>query len=174
MSQTNNAPLPDSQIWFVGAEESGVLAEDFVAQGFVSMGWCIGPLKPGEPIPEIIRRLTAEFPDKKTRAIQIWASQIKKFNEEMAAGDAVATYSSQQRLCHIGIIRSTLIPVGQIKLPPEYEECHDYAHRVDWQHSVSRDDLSEYTRRRIPLPRTLYRLSVEASAELRGLCAPAK
>ena len=171
MAQADNAPLPDSQIWFVSAEERGVLAEDFVAQGFVSMGWCIGPLKPGESKPEIIRRLTDEFPDKKTGTIQIWASQIKKFNEEMAAGDAVATYNSQQRLCHIGIIRSILIPVGQIDLPREYKECHDYAHRVDWQHSVSRDDLSEHTRRRVPLPRTLYRLSAEASAELRGLCA---
>ena len=170
MTQTNNAPLPDSQIWFVSAEEGNVLAEDFVAQGFVSMGWCIGPLQPGESKHEIIQRLETKFRNAKLQTIQTWASQIKKFNEEMAAGDAVATYSSQQRRCHIGIIRSTLIPVGQIKLPPEYEECHDYAHRVDWQHSVSRDDLSEHTRRRIPLPRTLYRLSAEASAELRGLC----
>ena len=174
MNQTNKTPLPEGRIWFVRAEEGNALAEDFVEQGFVSMGWCIGPLRPGESKPEIIRRLTDEHRNAKAGTIQTWASQIKRFNEQMAVGDAVATYNSQQQVCHIGVIRSILIPVGQISLPSEYDKCHDYAHRVDWQHSVPRDALSDYTRKRVDLPPTLHLLSAEASAELRGLCAPAK
>ena len=174
MTQTNNAPLLDGQIWFVRAEEGNALAEDFVEQGFVSMGWCIGPLRPGESKPEIIRRLTAEHRGAKTGSIQAWASQIKRFNEQMAVGDAVATYNSQKQVCHIGIIRSILIPVGQINLPRGYEECHDYAHSVDWWYEVSRDDLSKYTQARLNIKMTLHLMSAEASVELQRLCAPGK
>ena len=171
MAQADNAPLPDSQIWFVSAEERGVLAEDFVAQGFVSMGWGIGPLQPGESRPEIIRRLTANCPDEQEGTIRAWASNIQRFNQRMAVGDAVATYDSQQRVCHIGVISALLIDVELIDLPPDYETDHDYAHRVEWLYEVSRDDLSVSGWSGIVNPRTLFRLSEATSAELRGLCA---
>ena len=170
MNQTDKTPLPNSQIWFVRGEQGNVLASYFLEQGVVSLGWFIGRLEPDEPKDQIVKRLAAEFRDTPTATLTARAAQFKRFNEQMAVGDVVATYDSEHRLCHIGIIRALLIP------PPQdnqaYDEYgHDYVHSVEWLHQVLRDDLSEYTWRRIAIPLTLHRLSAEASAELRGLCA---
>ena len=172
MGQTANKPLPEGRIWFVRAEAGNALAELFVEQGVVSMGWGIGPLQPGESRPEIIRCLTANCPDEKEGTIRAWASNIQRFNQQMTVGDAVATYDSQQRVCHIGVISALLIDVELIDLPPEYSDDHDYAHRVEWLYAVSRDDLSGPAWRGLVNPQTLFLLSESTSAELRGLCAP--
>ena len=171
MTQTNKTPLPEGRIWFIRAEAGNALAGDFVEQGFVSMGWGIGPLQPGESKPEIIQRLTDEWPDKQPGTILVWASNIQRFNQQMAVGHAVATYNSQQRVCHLGVISALLIDVELIDLPPEYADDHDYAHRVEWQHQVSRDDLSGPAWRGLVNPQTLFLLSEATSAEVRGLCA---
>ncbi len=165
---TDSAQLPDSRIWFVRAERDNVLANHFLEQGIVSMGWGIGPIRHNDSTGEIIGRLAARFPHEKDGTLQAWAGEIRRFNREMEIGDAVATYEAQGRMCHIGIIRSLLVPfdIGNFH---EYE--NDYAHRVEWLYQVSRDILSEYTRRRLGIPLTLHRLSPEASAELRGHCS---
>ena len=180
MNQTNKTPLPDGRIWFVRANEGNALAEFFVAQEIVSMGWCIGPLQPDESKPEIIRRLTEQWPEKEAGTFQVWASNILRFNRQMAAGHAIATYNSQKRICHLGIIRSTLIPDidrlaplidAEMKYEPGYHTCHDYAHSVEWLYEVSRDDLSGPAWRGLVNPQTLFLLSESTSAELQGLCA---
>ena len=167
-----SAKLPDSDIWFVRAERANIIAQHFLEQGIVSMGWGIGPIKEEDSINEIIARLAARYPSKKAKTIQIWGALIRRFNKDMEVGDAVATvstYQPQGRLCHIGIIREILIPAEP---GPHYEEYgHDHIHRVEWLYQFSTDTLSEPTRRRLGLPPTLHRLSPEASAELRQHCA---
>ena len=176
MNQTDKTPLPEGRIWFVRANEGNALAEFFVEQGVVSMGWCIGPLETEESKPEILRRLTEQWPDEKAGTRLVWASNILRFNRQMAAGHAIATYNSQKRVCHLGIIRSTLIPEMDrlrplIDAEMKYENtCHDYAHRVEWLYEVSRDDLSGPAWRGLVNPQTLFLLSESTSAELRGLC----
>ena len=180
MNQTNKTPLPDGRIWFVRANEGNALAEFFVAQEIVSMGWCIGPLQPDESKPEIIRRLTEQWPEKEAGTFQVWASNILRFNRQMAAGHAIATYNSQKRICHLGVIRSVLPPEGISLSPMVWEEMEllmgyapnlDYSHRVEWLYEVSRDDLSGPAWRGLVNPQTLFLLSESTSAELRGLCA---
>ena len=169
---TNNAQLPDSDIWFVRAERANVFAQGFLEQGIVSMGWGIGPVKDVDSRNEILARLEQKYPDVTPGTLQTWANQIKRFTSQMAVGDAVATVSSHQaqgRLCHIGIIRDLLLPAESFPYYEEYE--NDHIHRVEWLYQVSENDLSEYTRRRLRLPPTLHRLSPEASAELRRHCS---
>ena len=179
MSQITNKPLPEGRIWFVRADKGNALAEVFVEQEIVSisLGGSIGQLRPEESKSEIVSRLTARWPDAEAESINHWALQIKRFIGKMAVGDAVATYDSQQRVCHLGIIRGLLIPDAisptvQDKLNRSlgYEYCFDISHRVEWQHQVSRDDLSGPAWRGLVNPQTLYQLSESTSAELRGLC----
>ena len=182
MSQASNAPLPEGRIWFVRAGTGNALAGVFVEQGIVSVspGGYFGPLLPDESKAEIAKRMTAKWPDEKASTIQVWASNIKRFIEKMAVGDAVATYNSQQRVCHLGVIGSLLIPDGANLSPTAivelnhslgYEPNLDYSHRVEWLYEVSRDDLSGPAWRGLVNPQTLFLLSESTSAELRELCA---
>ena len=166
---TNNPQLPDTDIWFVRAERANILAQTFLEQGIVAMGWGIGPVKADDSRNEILARLEQNYPDESPGTLRGWASQIKRFTSEMATGDAVATVSADQpqgRLCHIGIIRSLLAPAKSLQ-----GYVYDHVHQVEWLYQIPQNELSEYTQRRLELPPTLHRLSPEASAELRQHCS---
>ena len=180
MSQTDKTPLPGGRIWFVRGGEGNVLAEFFVAQRIVSIsvGEDIGRLQPDESKAEIVNRLTVKRPNENPETIERWARQTKRFIEKMAEGDAVATYNSEQRICHLGIISDTLVPdavcptdKAELNLSLGYPYCFNISHRVEWRYEVSRDDLSGPAWRSLGSPQSLYRLSESTSAELRGLCA---
>ena len=168
---TNTAQLPDTRIWSVRAEYGNVLVGHFLEQGIVSMGWLIGPISESDSTDEIIERLAKHNPDAKIQALRVWAAEIKRFNREMAVGDTVCTYDPKSQIYHLGIIRSLLIPaeLGRQSEYPDYS--HDYVHRVEWLHQVSRDILSQPTRNSLGGQLTLFRLSPEASAELRRHCS---
>ena len=183
MNQTDKTLLPEGRIWFVRAGTGNALAGVFVEQGIVSVspGGYFGPLLPDESKAEIAKRMTAKWPDEKASTIQVWAANVKRFIEQMSIGDAVATYDSQKRLCHLGIIRDLRVtdavsPAVRGELNPSlgYEPCFDYSHSVEWLYEVSRDDLSGPAWRGLVNPQTLFLLSESTSAELRGLCAPAQ
>ena len=163
-----NSLLPNSNIWFVRGERANVIASYFLEHSVVCMGWGIGPIEEGDSKIEIEGRLARRWPGEKDGTYPAWASQIMRFNRKMTVGDVVATVSTYQapgRLCHIGIIRSLLIPVEP---GPIYDEYHnDYIHKVEWLYQIPTSSLSPYTQRRLGLPPTLYRLNPEASAELR-------
>lgn len=170
-NKMNNARLPESDIWFVRAERANVIARYFLEQGVAEMGWGIGPVNHYDYINEIIERLAARNPNEKDGTLRSWAAQIRRFNQDMEVGDPVATistYQAQGKLCHVGIIRSLLIPA---ETGPHYDEYdNDHVHRVEWLYQFSPATLSEYTRKRLNLPPTLHRLSAKASKELRQHC----
>ncbi len=163
--------LPISDIWFVRAEKANALANHYLEQGVVTMGWGIGPIGYDDSKEEIARRLDSKYPNEKPRTIQSWAAEILRFIKEIGVGDAVATISSPQgesRLCHVGIIQSLLFTMEP---SPLYEQHDiDYVRQVKWLYHVPTDVLSEFTQRRLSIPLTLHRLSSEASAELRQHC----
>ena len=165
----NSAQLPDSRIWFVHSGHGDKLASYFLDNGIVVMGWDIGPVGPDDSKDEILRRVTTRHPGEKPGTLDAWASQIKSFNQEMQIGDAVATREPPGGMCHIGIIRSLRV---RIKLYPNpYFENGDHVHEVEWLYEIPLNILSKYTRRRLGNPRTLHRLSPEASAELKKRCS---
>ena len=164
----SDTQLPDCQIWFVRAERANILAKHFLEQGIVSMGWGIGPLEEGDTKAEIIERLASHDPGEEYGTYQAWASQILRFNREIAVGDVVATvstYQAQGRLCHVGKITSLLVPVEPGPVYDEY--LNDYIHKVEWLYQVPTSGLSAYTQKRLGLPPTLHKLNPESSAELR-------
>ena len=160
--------LPDSNIWFVRAERANVLADYFLDNGIVALGWGIGPVGPDDSKNEILGFLETRFPEENPGTLETWVSQIKRFNQDMETGDAVATCEPSGRTCHIGIIRDLRVQPDPY-LRHEWES--DHVHRIEWLYQVPRDNLSEYTQRRLSLKRTLHRLNQQASAELRHHCS---
>ncbi len=164
----NNEKLPDSDIWFVRAELRNRLAGYFLGNGVVVMGWAIGPVGSVESQNEIADRLRDYWTDERTGTLTKWAGEIRKFNQDMEVGDAVATYEPRGRNYHIGIIRALLVDAE----PSLLEEGMDYVHRVEWLYQVAKDTLSQdYRRRNLDRRSTLHRLSPEASAALRHRCS---
>ena len=163
-----NTQLPDSPMWFVRAEHNNVAANHFLEEGIVHMGWGIGPISIFDSVNDLMERLREEYPERKEKTYSTWANEILRFNRDMKVGDSVATYEPKQRMCHIGILKDLLIPFeDEVTL----ELDNDYVHQVEWLFQIPKDTLSEYTQKRLGIPLTLHRLSVSASAELRGRCA---
>ena len=162
-----DSQLPESPIWFVRAEHNNVVADHFLENGMVHMGWDIGQIALSDSIHDVVRLLRAIYPYHKDRSLSTWAHEMIRFNRSMEVGDAVATYEPKYRMCHIGLLRELSIPyVDEITI----RWGNDYVHRVEWLFQISKETLSEYTRKRLGIPLTLHRLSPEASAELRGRC----
>lgn len=168
MTSMNKELLPNSDIWFVRAERKNVLADCFLENGVVAMGWGIGPIASVESQEEIADRLREDFWNERPATLTKWAREIREFNQDMGIGDVVATYEPRERAYHVGIIRALLVQVD-IDLLFEYES--EYVHQVDWLYQVARDSLShEYTRSNLDRRSTLHRLSPEASNILRQRC----
>lgn len=169
MTSANDEQLPDSDMWFVRAERRNVLAECFLDNGLVAMGWGIGPIGSVESREEIADRLRVVYPNEWPGTLTKWAREIREFNQDMGVGDAVATYEPRDRTYHIGIIRALLVTVD-LDLLRAYES--EYVHRVDWLYQVARDTLSrDYTRNNLDRRSTVHRFSPEASEVLRQRCS---
>jgi len=151
--------------WVVRAGQNGVYADDFLSEGWVGIGWHqAGELAPDAPDEEIEAALEAAFPASRDGSKRTWAGQIKRFFREISVGDPVATYDPERRVYFLGVINS------------------DFAHRpqhtlirsrsVDWTHKVARDGLSTSTRNSLGAILSFFRLSDEASAELRAKAVP--
>ena len=165
----NNLQLPDSDIWFVRAEQGNALAGYFLENGVVSMGWGIGPVGPHDSQNEIRGRLRPRYPERGPGTISKWAREIREFNQDMEEGDAVATYEPRGRIYHVGIIRSLLVPPDP-RILREWD--HDHVHQVEWLYQVPRDTLPrDFLKSNLDRRSTLHRLPPEASAEMRGRCS---
>ena len=146
------------------------LADYFLENGIVSMGWGIGPVGPVESVKEIAIRLKDPFPGYCPSTLSKWAGEIRKFNQDMGVGDAAATYEPRRCIYHIGIIRSLLVDLISDTLR-DYE--HGYVHRVEWLRQVVKDALSrDYRKHNLDRRATLHRLSPEASVVLRQAIKP--
>ena len=164
----NSIQFPDSQIWFVRAEQNNVMAYHFLEEGLVHMGWGIGPVRPDESQNDILGRLRAHFPQQAPGTLSKWAREIREFNQDIELGDAVATYDPRSRTYHIGTVQSRLVTPEPWLLR---EWGNDHVHRVEWRYRVGRDTLPQgFARKNLDRRSTLHRLSPEASAELRQHC----
>ena len=100
---------------------------------------------------------------------------IWEFCREVQIGDAVVTYDPDQRLYHIGVVRSgaEYDATGGIWVDPatlfEYEVLR-YVRTVNWGPTVSRDQLSPASQRYLGRPPTHFQLPAEVRDELRRLC----
>ena len=161
---TTAGRLPDSDIWFVRAGRGNRIARFCLEQNLVAIGWSdVGPIQATDSSADIKQRFEKIYPG-------AWESAIKKFFVEMEIGDAVATYNSERRLYHIGIVRS---PAEWNMLVADGEDLNErgYIRRVEWVGHISRDALTKPSRNQLGRRGvTIFRLSPETSIELREHC----
>ena len=161
---TTNPQLPGSNIWFVRAGRDDVLAGHFLENGIVSMGCGIGPINPNDSKPDIVRRLAKKYPNAKAKTLRSLADEIWGFNKYMEAGEPIAIYEPQRRMCHIGKIQFLF---ASAELGPNPQYGHDYIHKVEWLYQIPFGTLHRRTRRQLKLTLALHRLSREDSVGLR-------
>ena len=170
MNQGEKHPLPETDIWVVRAGRGGIHAQRFVEKRIAAIDWDVGELSATTPDEEVKNRIKDQHPGVKPGSSLSGANQVIRFFKEIAIGDSVATYAADNRLYHIGIIQSEAkrspIPAADGAEQAEYE----YARDVEWLYQVPRDRLTAGTRNSLSGLMTLFRLSTEASKELRSHC----
>jgi restriction system protein len=159
---TTNTLLPSSDIWVVRAERGGIYANYFLINGLVTIGWGeVGPILSSDSNEDIIQRCLEAYP---------WDNngghRVRRFVREIAVGDAVATYDNNNRVYHVGIIRSA----AEHGTQAHCGEFPGYSRAVEWVGQVSRDALSLDARNRLGSLLTIFRVRTSTSQEIRQLC----
>lgn len=167
MDHSDKHPLPETDIWMVRAGRGGVDAPRFLDQKMAAIGWDVGILDLTTPDEVIKDRINVRYSDEKPGTRRSWAGQVIRFFKEVSIGDIVTTHAVDNRLYHIGIIRSKAEPKI---ITADEKEMREYARAVDWLYEVPRDGLTAGTRNSLDGLMTVFRVSREASAELRTHC----
>jgi restriction system protein len=130
----------------------------------VAIGWGeIGAISSTDSDDHIKDCINSTYPDAKPGSRLSWAGQVIRFVKELSVGDAVATYSGETRLYHVGKVSSVS---ESLSSPVEGEERREFVRRVDWKYQVPRDALSLGTRNSLGSAMTLFKPSFAASREL--------
>ena len=160
--------LPESDIWIVRAGRKGKYARLFLEDKIVGIGWAdVGEILPSDSDDVIHQRFWQAYPYDKPGTHAASFGQVIRFHRQMAVGDAIATYSNEERLYHVGLILSD---ASHYEPGEQSEESLGFVRQVEWKYLVRRDDLSPGTRNSLGSALTLFRLPPDASAELRRMC----
>ncbi|MCR9117704.1 MAG: restriction endonuclease [bacterium] len=150
--------MSNKRIWMVRAGEKAAFVDDFVDEKFVAIGWKeVGELQNKVNKAELEESLSAKRPKESPGTISNWASQIKRYYEEVNIGDSVTTYDPNQRLYFIGEVLSTI----EMKT---HALCR--ARKVKWTHQVPRDVLLTSTRNSLGSIGTLFLIKGQAAADM--------
>ena len=158
---TSKCPVPGTDMWVVRAERGGIYAEYFLSQRVVTIGWGdVGPILPSDSNADIVKRCVAAYPGDSNGG-----HRVRRFVREMADGDSVVTYDNDNRIYHVGIIRSAA-EHGALVHGGKHS---GYSRGVEWMGQVSRDALSPDARNRLGSLLTIFRVGPTTSQELRLL-----
>lgn len=152
-------------MWMVRAGEGGYLIEEFVAGGFIAIGWHkLGDLREVTSQEKIRELYDHTYSGEKPGKAALDVSMIYKFRCKLEVNQKVVTYDPQKREYLIGNITSEYShDTNKIS-----EEISNYAHlrKVNWKGSVSRDLLSVSSRNSLGSIQTLFSVNEEVSTEL--------
>ena len=155
-------------IWVVRSGERGAFVRSFLEDKIIGIGWAeVGEILPSDSDGDIHARIWDTYPYVTQGTHVAYSSQVIRFHRHMEIGDAVATYNSEERLYHVGVIRSN---ARYCEPSEKYPDFPGFVRDVDWQYSASRDTLSQGTRNSLGSALTVFRPSFEASTELRKKC----
>ena len=159
--------MTDAPLWFVRSGRESRYVGDFEEKGIVALGWsAIGGEIDGAAKDELARLIRAENPSESEGAAQNGASQLVRWRDDVAVGDAVATYDRDRRRYLLGTVTSGL-RYDEETLPPLPR-----VRSADWTRHVPRDALSGPTRRPLNTMLTLSRTRPEVAAELWAKSVP--
>jgi restriction system protein len=143
----------------VRAGSRGREIRSFLDDGFVGLGWKeTGSLEGVTDFRAFEERLLAVHPTRSSRTLTAWAAMLRAVVSGMDVGDDVMTIESSTRHYWIGKVTSEY----------QWHPDADLAHRraVRWSGSLSRAHLTETTRNCLGAISTVFRLSVDATAEV--------
>ncbi|MEW6058410.1 MAG: restriction endonuclease [Bdellovibrionota bacterium] len=147
-------------MWMVRAGEGAYLAQDFLKNNVVAIGWnSVGDLNKIKDLQTLKEKLRNVYPDSSSAQISNFAGQLFRFKSEFKPGQKVITYSPNERLYHVGEIDS------DYKYSKDLLEYHHYR-KIKWQNTVSRDSLSAETRNSLGAIATIFRIPDEAAKEI--------
>lgn len=150
--------MAKTQMWMVRAGRNAVYADEFVDQGVVALGWHeLGPLDSRISREDLAQRYAETYPRHSKGKAALDVGQVHRFVVEMAAGDAVCTYDSDQRRYCLGEVASDC-------------SMRDHAlsryREVKWTRHVLRDTLTAATRNSLGAIMSLFVVPDAAAQEL--------
>ena len=148
------------RVWFVRAGNRGSAIRSFLDDGFVGIGWSeTGVLTGVTELRAFEERLLAVYPARSRRTLTAWAAMLRALVSTMAVGDDVMTIESDMRRYWIGTVESDY----------RWQQGAELAHRrgVRWSGSLERAHLSKATLNCLGAISTVFRLSVDATQEVR-------
>lgn len=167
--------LPDTNSWMIRAGRDGTVLHRFLDEGIAYVGWGeAGVVYPETAREELRARVSRAHPMFTLGRVRNAARCICEFCLEVQVGDSVITYDPQQRLYHVGLVKSdancqTVIWVDRATGEDVNEP--GYVRQIDWVSTLSRDSLSQTARNSLGRPPTHFQLPTAVSAEIRRLCA---
>ena len=152
------------RMWVVRAGRNARWAEDFISRNVVGLGWHgIGDSTRFSSKAALLAEMRRAYPDVREGTAASGASQLWRFQRELAVGDDVVTYESGTRLYHVGKIAS-----DARYQPNEIEEL-TLQRAVNWSGAISRDRLSDDTKNRLGSTLTLFKVPRSAAEELKRM-----
>lgn len=154
-----------SNLWVVRAGRNAVHAERFLDEKMMTIGMSelVGAEALGDSRKELMERLEKVHPDWNKGRLANHAGQLFRFVSEIKVGDEVVTYDAATRRYLIGVVSS------DARYEPAKIADLPYVRSVEWNRRVPRDALSVDTRNSLGAIQTIFRLSKEASSELRDV-----
>tara|TARA_R110002074_G_scaffold203728_1_gene371872 strand:- start:1104 stop:2114 length:1011 start_codon:yes stop_codon:yes gene_type:complete len=154
--------------WMIRAGNGGRYFDDFKDKDCVAIGWNqLGDLRQytsPEALKEAyIKHLGNAKPGRTANAI----AMIRKFRDDIQAGDLLVTYSQEHREYLVGE------DLGQYEFRPESEQVGEFQHirKVKWLGRVSRDLFSQPTRNSLGSVLTVFTLSDSVIGEVQDRLA---
>lgn len=146
----------------VRAGRDSVYAEDFLQEGFVSIGWTeLGEVEPGISKETLEKRYRQALPKESLGQVRTGLGQLTRFLTEIEPGDQVITYDRDKRLYYLGEILS------EVQWAPELIEEMPRARKVQWSRRVSRDRLTAEARNALGAIQTLFLVRSSVANELK-------
>jgi restriction system protein len=151
-------------MWKINAGRGSKLAQDFIDQNIVAIGWreVTNPTD-AKSKEDVILRVVQAYPHQTRRQSEVAGNQIWRFLKEIKEGDDVITYDPVDRVYHLGKI------TGKPKYKPDGIDGLPNIRSVDWQGTVLRDNLSKTAKNKLGAILTLFQVTDVAARELLSL-----
>ncbi len=148
--------------WMIRAGRGGVYATDWLERGLIGIGWDFGGADIASMSREEIRAAyVSSHPDESKGKVGAGTGQVFRFAHDMEKGSTIVMYDPETRLYHLGTV------IGPCK-PVDDEEGLTYARQVKWGQSAKRDALTAASKNSLGGIQTLFSVSDEVEADLRG------
>ncbi|MYC32359.1 MAG: hypothetical protein F4X64_04205 [Chloroflexi bacterium] len=165
--------LPNTKMWMIRAGRDGTVIHHFLNEDVAYLGWGIGVIRPTDTNANIRQRLRECYPQENPGALPNIVGMLKRFSCEVRIGETLVTYDPQRRLYHFGIAKSDAehqhVVWVDLATGNEVDDELGYVRKVDWVSTLSRDSLSKFTQNALNPQLSHFRVSDQASEEIRRL-----